>query len=88
MVKRSITVDHETRVTAQHQRGIKMSREATRYVGRTPIPADVLGQHTLIKAKAAEPFGDPIGRVITDQNRAASPVRIDRLDRGRIIEAE
>jgi len=60
-----------------------MGREAARDVGRTRVPGDMIGQQIRLEAKGTEPFGDPIGRVITDQHRAAAPVRIDRLDRGR-----
>ena len=88
MAERSIAVDDKTRVATQHQRGIQMGREAARDVGRTGIPADMIGQQIRLEAKGTEPFGDPIGGVIADQHRVAAPVRIDRLDSGRFIEPE
>jgi hypothetical protein len=62
-----------------------MGREAARDVGRTRVPADMIGQQIRLEAKGTEPFGDPIGRVIADQHCAADTVRIDCLDRRRFF---
>jgi hypothetical protein len=57
-------------------------------VGCTGVPADMIGQQIPLEAKGTEPFGDPVGRVIADQHRAAAPDRVDRLDRRPVIGPE
>jgi hypothetical protein len=85
---RSIAVDDQTRVAAQHQGCVETGREAARHVGRPGIPANMIGQMDRLEAKGAEPLRDPVGGVITDEHSTAQPVGIDRLDRGRLTGQE
>ena len=85
MAGRSIAVDDQTGVAAQHQGCVETGREALRHVGRPRIPANMIGQMNRLEAKGTEPLRDPVGGVITDEHSTARPVGIDQLDRGGFI---
>jgi hypothetical protein len=84
-VERSIAVDDQARVAAQHQGCIEMRREAARHVGSTRIPGDMIGEPGWVEPKGAESSRDPVGGVIADEYRATGSGGIDYLDRGRFI---
>jgi hypothetical protein len=83
--ERSITVDGQTRVTAQHQGCIEMTRQAPRDFRRSRIPGDVIRQFGGLEAKRAQPARYPIGSMIADEHRASRAISVDHLVCRRLV---